>query len=164
MRRLAALVLLTATVAWAGGEPEPSYTVYLVRHAEKTGETEDPGLAPAGAERAERLAAWARGRDIARVYSSDYRRTRDTATPIAEAIAAPLETYDPRGLEALASRLAERGESALVVGHSNTTPQLAALLCGCEAPPMDESVYDRVYVVRVSSGRASLSVRTQPSP
>ena len=164
MRRLAALVFLTATVAWAGGEPAPSYSVYLLRHAEKTAEADDPGLAPTGIERVQRLAGWARGRDIARVYSSDYRRTRDTATPIAEALGAPLTIYDPRELEAFASLLAEHEETALVVGHSNTTPQLAALLCGCEAPPMDESVYDRIYVVTVSDERASLDVRPQPLP
>ena len=164
MRKLAAWLLLTASVAWAGGDPAPDYTVYLVRHAEKTSETEDPGLTPDGAERADRLAAWTHGHGIARVYSSDFRRTRDTAAPIAAAAGAPLDLYDPRELETVATQLSARGETALVVGHSNTTPQLAALLCACVAPPMDESVYDRIYVVRVSGGRASLSVRSQPTP
>lgn len=162
MNRLAAVVLLTATVAWAGGEPTPDFTVYLVRHAEKTAQADDPALTPAGEARARRFAEWMGGRGIQAVYASDYRRTRDTAAPVAQALGVAVETYDPRQLESLASHLRDRGETALVVGHSNTTPQLAALLCGCDAPGMDESVYDRIYVVTVTGDHAWLDVLTQP--
>lgn len=163
MNRIAAGLIFAATAALAGGEPPPAYTVYLVRHAEKTAEAHDPGLTPAGGERAARLAAWAGERDIEHVYSSDYRRTRDTAAPVADVLGLALELYDPSDLGSFAARLTQQGEAALVVGHSNTTPQLAALLCDCEVPPMDESEYDRLYVVTLDGDRASLEVLSQPS-
>jgi hypothetical protein len=48
----------------------------------------------------------------------------------------------------------------LVVGHSNTVPDLVAALCACTTAPMDETEYDRVSIVRFAAdGRASLDVQ-----
>ncbi|WP_241264206.1 hypothetical protein [Bowmanella dokdonensis] len=64
--------------------------------------------------------------------------------------------YDPQQLDNFASNLLERAENALIVGHSNTTPQLIEMLGG-EAPDMTESDYADIYLLSFSdSGITSL--------
>jgi hypothetical protein len=55
------------------------------------------------------------------------------------------------------------GQTVLVVGHSNTVPDIAAALCSCEVAPMSEAEYDRLMTVRVDGdGRAVLDVLKLP--
>jgi phosphohistidine phosphatase SixA len=130
-------------------EAEPT-TIFLVRHAEKLTEDDDPALAEAGTERAQALAGLLRDAGIETVYSTDYARTRDTAGPLASLLGLGLTLYDPGKLEDLAADIHRHGGRSLVVGHSNTTPELAGLLGGDPGPPIDEeSEYDRLYVVTI---------------
>ena len=134
-------------------EAGDSYEIYLVRHAEKqTDGGKDPGLTDAGMFRAEQLATWFQDKDIREIWSSDYRRSRDTAEPLLSRLGLELTLYDPRDLPALARDLLDKRNNALVVGHSNTTPELARLLCGCVISDMDDSEYDRLIVVVVTNG------------
>ena len=140
--------------AWAiltgcGAKPAESDTVYyLVRHAEKTIEKSDPALTPVGKKRAQDLAARLKGVPLTAIYSSDYIRTRDTAAPIAAATGLEVKLYNPRDLEGFAEMLLAENGHILVVGHSNTTPPLSALLGGPEGEPIVEATeYDRLYVV-----------------
>lgn len=153
--RFAPVFALPLLVACAAGSPEPAappdpLVVLLVRHAEKVVDEPDPALSPAGVERAADLAAALRDAGIERIHSSDYRRTRDTAAPLAATLGLEVEIYDPRDLAALAARLRRDGGRHLVVGHSNTTPEAVALLGGEPGGEIDEaSEYDRLYVVTV---------------
>ncbi len=130
---------------------DTSLTVYLVRHAEKTTEKPDPGLTEAGQGRAEALADLLEGKGITRIHSSDYKRTRDTAAPLAERLGVEVELYDPRDLPGIAAKLKAAGGTHLVVGHSNTTPPLTELLGGNGGEPIVEATeYDRLYRVTLS--------------
>lgn len=124
-------------------------TYYLVRHAEKTAETPDPALTQAGQKRAEDLAARLSKAPLSAIYSSDYIRTRDTAAPIASAKNLDVIIYNPRDLDGFAKELLKLSGNILVVGHSNTTPQLSALLGGPEGTPIVEATeYNRLYVLQ----------------
>ncbi len=122
-------------------------TYYLVRHAEKlTGD--DPALTPEGTLRAEALRQRLSGTSLSAIYSSDYKRTQDTAAPIAAAQNLSVISYDPRDLPGIAEVLKNQSGSILVVGHSNTTPQLAELLGGEPGEPIVEATeYDRLYII-----------------
>src|SRR5688500_8983040 len=61
-------------------------TVILVRHAEKADGPGDVALTEAGVARAMRLADVLKGAGIHAVYSTPYKRTTDTATPVAKAL------------------------------------------------------------------------------
>lgn len=139
--------------ATGGATPSSGTVVYLVRHAEPTlpmyaESSSDPQLNEAGRARAEALAETLAAEHLDGIFSTDYRRTRQTAAPVAERSGIEVEIYDPRSLEQFASRLAAMPGRHLVVGHSNTTPEMVRLLGGDPGEPIDEErEFDRLYVV-----------------
>jgi len=135
--------------------------VVLLRHAEKEAGVPDPGLTAAGHARAEFIAGWLGDpeRHIEAIWSSDYRRTRETAQPLADRLGLEVRLYDPRDLPGLAARLRNQEFNAVVIGHSNTTPELASLLCECEVPAMPETDYETFYrLFRTDDGFGLLAV------
>jgi len=162
-KRILVLILLVCTTVAAGAaNAGDQYQLYLVRHAEKLADDgDDPGLTQAGKQRSERLASWLRDKGITDIWSSDYRRSRDTAEPLAAMLGLALKLYDPHDLPALAMRLRENRRTALVVGHSNTTPDLARLLCVCFIRDMDEADYDPLIVVSVSGDDTEVRTLSQ---
>ena len=139
-----------------------NFTLYLVRHAEKQAiEDNDPGLTDAGSYRSEQLAEWLQDKDIRKIWSSDYQRSRDTAGPLVSTLGLELTLYDPRDLPALADELLGNRHNALIVGHSNTTPDLTRLLCQCDISDMDESEYDQLFVVSVLGGETKVEILKQ---
>lgn len=131
-------------------------TVYLVRHGETEGEGNDPALSDEGRARAARLAELLASRSIERILTTDYRRTRETATPLAELLGVDVELYDPHELQEAAATLRREGGKVVVIGHSNTTPSLVALLGGDPGPPIAESEHDRLYHVELPSGETTM--------
>lgn len=139
-----------------------SDAIFLVRHAEKTAEANDPGLTQAGQARALALANRLGGEGITHIHSSDFIRTRDTAEPLAEKMGLEVEIYDPRDLAAIAAKLKATPGRHLVVGHSNTTPPLVELLGGDGGTPIVEATeYDRLYIVSTKTGEPVKSYLTR---
>lgn len=128
----------------------PDAAIYLVRHAEKEAGP-DPALDADGQARAERLVRQFHDVPLRAIYSTDYRRTRQTVEGIAADHGLTVRTYDGTDLGGLAQTLRQRGETALVVGHSNTTPEMVRALGG-SYEPMTEAEYDRLYRVSLASG------------
>ena len=132
--------------------------VYLVRHAERAENgTADPPLSVAGQIRVQTLKAILADADLTTVYSTDYERTRETARPIAEATGLDILPYDPRDLGAFAEELRQMPGRHLVVGHSNTTPDLVAALGGEPNGTIDEMEYDRLYILVVPPGGGAIT-------
>lgn len=139
-------------------------TIVLVRHAEKQlGTIEDPPLTQEGDERAQRLANLFGERSpvgaIAAIYATDTRRAQATAAPVAMRLGLQVITADelPAAL-ARRVRREQHGGIALVVGHSNTVPQIVAALTGRQdIPVMADDDFGTIYVVTVPDvGRASI--------
>ena len=126
-------------------------TYILVRHAEKVKGVKDPDLTKEGLERAKSLAYLLKDVELTAIYSSDYKRTQQTAFPTAEVKKITVTSYDPRNLESLVEEVDKKysGKTVLIVGHSNTTPALAKLLTGIDYTSFDESVYDNYFIVNV---------------
>lgn len=155
---IAAMFLISACASLA---PDPD-AVFLVRHAEKTAEKNDPGLTEAGKARAIALADRLQGEGITHIHSSDYIRTRETAAPLAERLGLEVALYDPRDLPAMAAKLKSIPGRHLVVGHSNTTGELTELLGGDGGTPIvEETEYDRLYVVTMETGEPVKSYLTR---
>ena len=148
----------------AASEPAPAPTaapapamsgsvIYLVRHAETTGEGEDPALSAAGEARAAALTRLLGQVPLDAVYSTDTQRTRQTAQAIASGHGLEINLYDHRRLADLAATLRAHPGRYLVSGHSNTTPPLVELLGGDPGPELDHTwEYDRLYVLMLPAG------------
>ncbi|MFT4925419.1 MAG: phosphohistidine phosphatase SixA [Phenylobacterium sp.] len=124
--------------------------IYLVRHAEKQVDgTRDPALTQTGHQRAQWLANWLKGKNVQHIYSTNYQRTQQTVAPLAQQTGLTVRAYDPRQLAQFAATLKQTTDKTngivVVVGHSNTTPQLVQLLGGDAGNPIVESEYDRIY-------------------
>ncbi len=141
---------------------EDNYSIYLVRHAEKQKVKEDPTLTSCGILRAEQIATILQHIDIKTIYSTQYKRTLQTADPIAKQKNLGVKIYPPNHLDQLALRLQQEKTNALVVGHSNTTPQLAQLLADVEVAPLTEQEYQSLYLIQFVGDKKILTLLTQP--
>lgn len=129
-------------------------TIVLVRHAEKATEPkDDPALSEAGQARAKALAAALKDSKITAVFTTQARRTRDTAAvAAAQAGVTPQVLAVARGglaahIDETAKRAKEAGGTVLVVGHSNTVPAIVAALGGPKLADMPECEYSRLITV-----------------
>lgn len=147
------LVLLLSCMAAAD-------TVYLVRHAEKQPQGQDPGLTACGVEGATALADSLAAVKLAAVYATPYERTGQTAAAVAKQQQLDITPYDPRLPEVLVQQLKSLSQPALVVGHSNTVPQLVELLSGIAMAPLTEQDYDLLYQVKLTAP-VSVSISRQ---
>lgn len=130
------------------GPLDEPLVVFLVRHAEKIDESVDPDLNPDGYERAGELARVLSDAGIQYIHSSDFKRTRRTAGPLANQLELEIEIYDKWNLHELAEHVEHRGGRHLVVGHSNTTPALVEIFGGEPGSPIEEIFeYDRLYIL-----------------
>lgn len=133
-------------------------TYYLVRHGEKQIDgTNDPELTARGDLRAKYLAEQLAKANITKIYSSDYKRTQSTAKPLSDFLGLTVESYDPRDLEKFSTTLLGEVGQILIVGHSNTTPNLVTLLSGSKVDPIDDDEYENLYQVVLVDGNAILS-------
>jgi phosphohistidine phosphatase SixA len=133
--------------------------VYLVRHAEKADTGKDPELTEIGRQRADELARMLKDAGVTHIWSTDTKRTRTTAEPLATRLRLKLEIYDPAKLGEFATRLKSIPGRHLVVGHSNTTPGLVQALGGDPGQAMPDTEYDRFYVVTLGSNIATIQLR-----
>ncbi|MFD0738699.1 histidine phosphatase family protein [Lysobacter koreensis] len=155
--------LLSACAHTAPSVENAGVSFVVVRHAERSSDDpRDPNLSDAGRARAAALAASLAGAPVAAVYATAYRRTQQTAAPSASAHALTVTTYDAKQpaaeFAAQLKRTHPRG-TVLVVGHSNTAPEIAAALCACTVEPMGDAEYDRRLRIDIGAdGVAKLSV------
>lgn len=159
---LAFLLVGCATASPAGGGQSPPTVVVVVRHAEKAAEPKaDPPLTEAGAARAEALIDAVAEFRFTAVLTTNFERTRSTAAPIAARLGLTPELVDVKGSDVAQGLLQKhRGETVLVVGHSNTVPDIVAGLGAAKPAPISENEFDRLFVVRVPpSGAATVEER-----
>ena len=140
--------LFTVTGALAVGPAlaaEPAI-IYVTRHGERAGEmATDPDLTPQGQARARHLATLLRTAGIAHIFSTATRRTRQTAQPLATGLALEVQIYDPAQPGKLVDQVKGLKSNALVVGHSNTVPELVKQFGGKPVSPIGDMEYDRLY-------------------
>ena len=165
---LFAVIGLTVTVlsgvirAESASSLQPTVVV-VVRHAEKSSEgSRDPSLSSAGKERARKLRLMLRDMGITAVYVSDTLRAKETAEPITSSLGLVAVTYPGRGVAALIDQVLKNavGQTVLIVGHSNTVPEMISLLTrGRESVVLDEAEYDAMFIVTIDRRNESALFR-----
>jgi broad specificity phosphatase PhoE len=129
-------------------------TYYFIRHAEKDRSDDtnkDPELTEDGLHRAKRWSEVLQNITFDAVYSTDYNRTKQTATPTAKQNELDLSFYDPSALYSDEFAKATKGKTVLVVGHSNTTPAFVnMILKEKKYEAIDDTDNSKLFIVTIS--------------
>lgn len=143
------------------------WSFYVVRHAERADDgSEDPPLTAEGEQRAQRLAQMLGDAHGVAVYATQFQRTQSTARPTAQVWGVPITAYDG---QSEAASLIQSIESAhpqgtiLIVGHSDTVPDIVADLCNCQVGPIDDSDFGNLFHVDVGSDGSVLKAEQNPN-
>jgi broad specificity phosphatase PhoE len=155
MRNL--LLLLACLIAMPALAKDPP--IYVTRHYDTPAGERDPDLIPQGKARAQALARWFRGKKLKAIYVSDFKRTRQTAAPLAAERGIVPEVYDPRDTPAIVARARVAKVPVLIVGHSNTVPDIVQQLGGERPADLQHEDFGDVWTVR---GGTSLRERVDP--
>ncbi|MBL4602619.1 MAG: histidine phosphatase family protein [Emcibacteraceae bacterium] len=134
-------------------------TYYVVRHAEKMA-GDDPLLTSKGLRRAAHISGMLADVSIDGVYSTQTNRTLMTATVTAASKGVTVEIFSTDDLGAFAAMLKKREGTFLIVAHSSSTPDIAALLSREEIPKLDEDDFEKLFKVVITDGVAELEVLT----
>ena len=108
---------------------------------------------------------------IKAIFTSQFTRTKLTAEPLASKlgltvapISLKISPTNPRQIAEestaeVVNKIMERpGENVLVVGHSNSSPDLIKMLGGDVVPTIDERKFDDLFIVTVyAKGKAKVT-------
>jgi broad specificity phosphatase PhoE len=135
-------ILLSASVASA----QPF--VVIVRHAEKAASGgNDPELSSAGRARAEMLARIVKDAGIKAIFTTEFKRTQQTAAPLAKATGVVPTIVPGKDFAGLISKLRELKSNALVVAHGNTIPDIVKALGIGKPIQIPDDDYRELFVV-----------------
>jgi broad specificity phosphatase PhoE len=133
-------------------------TVWIVRHAEKDTayvNRQDPDLTATGQQRALDLATYLQKENIIKVFSTDTKRTKQTA----KHVKAPLEIYNPKNLTGLLEVFNQqvKGKSVLIVGHSNTVLETIEAFGGKRPVTLlTDDDYDYIFKLEIEVGKPAV--------
>ncbi len=148
--------LLTVSSSFSQNKNDKNATTYyLIRHAEKDRSEEDvkdPHLTKKGLSRAQNWANTLKHVPFDAVYSTEYFRTKETAQSIADNKRLEIIIYNPRNLDIDKFKEKTKGETVLIVGHSNTTPVFVnKLLNEDKYKQIDDSNNSNLYIVHINN-------------
>jgi phosphohistidine phosphatase SixA len=159
--------LLAIIASLCLGASSFAQSVILVRHAERadtaTGGAPtmaaDPDLSEAGRARAGKLAEMLRDAGVTTIFVTEYKRTQQTAAPLAAALGLTPVVIKAADTKTLITRVRAATGHALVVGHSNTVPEVAAAIAGSTPITIADNEYDNLLVVSRSGKGRVLRIR-----
>ncbi len=158
-RRIQVFVIYTAIaigLAWFF-ESQATTTIIFVRHAEQTDHAaDDPPLSVAGKQRVAELTRQLVDADVVAgidaIYATAYKRSTETAAPLSERLDLPINIYDANDTESVLETILKnhKGKIILVVGHSDTVPELIANLgASKKVPPIARDEFDNIYIISI---------------
>ncbi len=140
--------LIFGLAANAMAEP---HILFLVRHAERAdaGGTpqKNPALSEKGQKRAEALTRALRDTGITALYTTEFKRTEETAAPLSRSLGIKPEIVPARETATLLGKLKDSSGNVLVVAHSNTLPEIMQGLGISSPPKIGETDYDDLFIV-----------------
>jgi phosphohistidine phosphatase SixA len=160
MRRLVTIMFFVSAIA------VHAQTIFVVRHAERASTDRDSQLSDVGLKRADCLAKTLHDASIKSGFVTEFKRTQQTAEPALKqsgVTATIVPAADPSQTAALAKKALAAG-NVLIVGHSNTVPQIVQTLTGDvkpsqAVPSMSDAEFDRLMIIDFS-GDAKPQVTT----
>ena len=124
-----------------------------------------------GVARSQELARMLGNAGIKTIYTSQFARTKQTAEPLATKLGLTVASIslksnptNPRliaeeSTSEVVNKIMERpGENVLVIGHSNSIPDVIKMLGGDVVPTIDERKFDDLFIVTVyAKGKARVT-------
>ncbi|HWR17022.1 MAG TPA: phosphoglycerate mutase family protein [Terriglobales bacterium] len=161
MKVLANLLLVlvcVSAVAQEGGK------IFVVRHAEKQSEAADSLLSDKGRARAQCLAQTLADAHIKTAIVTQYVRTKETAAPLVSVGNAKDVVVQAKATDEVAAKAKDAAQigNVLIVGHSNTLPQILASL-GVPGIKIPDTAYDQLFVVPVKDPKNFIIIHYCPS-
>jgi broad specificity phosphatase PhoE len=142
------LLCVSVFASTAGAQP---HAIFLVRHAERAATSgrvpSDTGLSAEGKMRAEHLAQDLKDAGIAAIFTTEYKRTEQTAGPLAHSLGIQPQVVAAGDLRSLIAKIKNTTGNVLVVGHSNTLPQIINTLGVGSRVAIPEGDYDNLFIV-----------------
>jgi phosphohistidine phosphatase SixA len=134
-------------------------TLFIVRHAEKQDDSKDPALNLTGKRRALNLATHLQDAGIRAIFVTEYQRTQKTAEPLADLLGLKSITAEKDLTKFAAQLLADKSsDAALIVGHSNTVPDLVKALGVPVKWSIADTEYDRLVIVTLTKPTPVVSI------
>jgi phosphohistidine phosphatase SixA len=146
----AVLALTGAGMAAAGPESAP---IYVMRHLDTPEGERDPDLTERGQKGAWALVEWFQGKPLSVIYVSDFRRTRQTISALNGERQIRLRLYDPADTAGLVARVKAETGPVLIVGHSNTVPDIVEQLGGERPAALAHPDFGDVWTVEAKATR-----------
>ena len=152
----AALILALGACAYMAPY-QPYSTFYVMRHLHTPEGATDPDLTEEGQRYAQRLADFFIDQEPpATIFVSTTKRAQQTAAPLAAKLGITPRLYDPRDTAGLITEVMKEPPPVLIVGHSNTVPDIVAALGGQRPGPLVHEDFGDVWKI---SGRQRVTTR-----
>jgi broad specificity phosphatase PhoE len=121
---------------------------YFIRHAEKVDSSKNPDLSEKGLEKAQQWKTLFSKINFDAVYSTDFNRTLQTIQPIVAGNNQLLKIYNPKMIDIEAFKKETHGRTILVVGHSNTIPNMVnQIIKENKYTNIEENQFGNLYIV-----------------
>jgi len=154
---LVSFIYLLMVLCSAHAQQDELTTIVFVRHAEKAGQLSSSSLTIKGKRRAKELAYFLKDVKLNVIYSTPFKRTLQTAEPVAESQKLKITERNDQTLETLTQFIDEiignhTGQTVLIVNHSNLIYAMIDLIKKEEvdlvtAKRINEKVYDNIFIV-----------------
>lgn len=162
------LLLACGLMSCSPTQQQGSTVVLIVRHAEKASDAEDSPLTEAGAQRAQALVRVAEDAGVSAIYSSQFKRNRDTAKPLSDRLGIavtemPVNLQTPGDYgKTLAGDILQKhaGQTVMLVGHGNTISSTIEGLTG-RASQVESPAYGDLFIVIVPPSGAAKVLKAQ---
>ena len=163
MKRI--LFVFLILIAGHGIQAQETTRIWIVRHGEKDltdPKEKDPELSAEGKERAEELVKFLKGQKIHALFSTDYKRTRGTLTPLATQRKLDLKFYDSKDNKRLVDTILNsyKGKTIVICSHSNRILGIIAAFGGTSPlKEITEQEYSHIFLLEIEGDRVKLKHR-----
>ena len=133
MRRAASIMIAMLLVLGgcsAARQASINPDIYVMRHLHTPAGATDPDLTNEGQRVALALVSWFKRERPAVIYVSGTKRAQQSAAPLARALGVAPTIYNPADTAALITAVSRETRTVLIVGHSNTVPDIIERLGG----------------------------------
>jgi len=153
------LIILTILFFSCNLTVDDCVEVYLIRHAEKDRSyplNKNPHLNEKGIERSLLWNGYFENKEVNSIYSTNYNRTIETVLPVSIAKGIKPIIYSASNINYESFLKKEKGNTVIVVGHSNTIPGFVNKLIEDDYyKQINDTVNSNLYIVKKCSEEIS---------